>query len=233
MAVLEAVRGWEYFAGISDDDDDDAVETASAPEDVLEEDVLEGDVLEEGMWTAERLDQDLDSLLDSDYVSLLLEHEAHIRSPPSDTPCESLLCISSRAASIDARQCLTSLPMSLILSCPTIKAFEQRSYHGCNSWELCKEWLTVRKVRIRNCSSSLIIVNYIITEAVKARQAFESAEHSLKLAREEKSNTEENIRNIFRVDRFGAEGEWKKLEETCLELDTGECVFSSWPLSAC
>jgi hypothetical protein len=62
------------FLGIFDDDG--TVETASALEDILEE----------CMWTAERLDQDFDNLLNSNYVSLLLEHKVHIHSLPSDTP---------------------------------------------------------------------------------------------------------------------------------------------------
>jgi protein kinase C substrate 80K-H len=92
MAVLEAVRGWEYIAGLphindvgkdKDQDGDVSDEEAGITEDdkttVVEQE------LEEGMWTKEELEKDLDDLLRSDYVSLLMEHEEHIRSPAEDS----------------------------------------------------------------------------------------------------------------------------------------------------
>jgi protein kinase C substrate 80K-H len=89
MAVLEAVRGWEYLAGLphvgeAEKEEGSDVEDAGAGEGKQDSQ----EVLEEGMWSAERLDQDLDSLVGSDYVSLLLEHEEHIRSPPKSSSRE-------------------------------------------------------------------------------------------------------------------------------------------------
>jgi protein kinase C substrate 80K-H len=81
MAVLEAVRGWEIHAGLphigekEEGSDGDAADAAKTEEEELEE----------GMWSAEKLDKDLDGLLRSDHVSLLLEHEEHIRSPSPDS----------------------------------------------------------------------------------------------------------------------------------------------------
>lgn len=87
MAVLEAVRGWEEIAGlphindvgkdtVSDEEagvDEEGSEVAAKP--VAEEEESE-------MWTAEELENDLDELLKSDYVSLLLEHDEYVQSPP-------------------------------------------------------------------------------------------------------------------------------------------------------
>ena len=76
-------------------------------------------------------------------------------------------------------------------------------------------------------SVSDVSPDYGILEATQARQAFSNAEHSFKLAVEEKTKAEKDLNDLFSADGFGIEGEWKKLENTCLELDTGECVFES------
>ena len=89
MAVLEAVRGWEYHAGLphigveedaENKDEEGSDDVEEAPEAVEEE-------LEEGMWTAERLEKDLDGLLKADYVSLLMEHDTHIGASSTESIC--------------------------------------------------------------------------------------------------------------------------------------------------
>jgi len=78
--VLEAVRGWEFHAKLphvgESEEGSDVVEEheSSKPQEESEE-----------VWSPEELDKELDGLLRSDYVSLLLEHEQHIRSPPSES----------------------------------------------------------------------------------------------------------------------------------------------------
>lgn len=90
MAVLEAVRGWEYLAGLPHiGEAEKEAESENISEEELGSDEDDKEVpLEEGMWTAEELENQLDSLVNSDYVSLLLEHEEHIRSPASDSICK-------------------------------------------------------------------------------------------------------------------------------------------------
>jgi protein kinase C substrate 80K-H len=81
MAVLEAVRGWEELAGlphINDVGKDKAAEVKS------EEKSLE-ESLEPDMWSTSQLESGLDDLLETDHVSLLLEHEEHIQAPPEDS----------------------------------------------------------------------------------------------------------------------------------------------------
>lgn len=107
MAVLEAVRGWEYFAKLphindvgKDGDKDTDVSDAEAGSDdgeedsKVEEEKKEEEELEEGMWTAEELEKELDDLLQTDYVSLLLEHEEHVVSPAEGSICESYFHVS-------------------------------------------------------------------------------------------------------------------------------------------
>jgi len=78
MAVLEAVRGWEYLADLphlgeaerEEGGADDGEATANI-DDVKEE-------LEEGEWSVEQLEQQLDELLHVDHVSLLMEHDSYV-----------------------------------------------------------------------------------------------------------------------------------------------------------
>jgi protein kinase C substrate 80K-H len=59
----------------------------------------------------------------------------------------------------------------------------------------------------------------------RARKAYETAEHSLTLARNEKKDAEQDLVKLFDIAHFGSQGEWKKLDGTCLEKNTGEYVF--------
>ncbi|KAL4264047.1 Glucosidase 2 subunit beta [Pleurotus pulmonarius] len=87
MAVLEAVRGWEYLAGLPHINDvgkeDSEAEGDGEVKEVTEEPVAE--VLEDGMWSEEDLEKNLDPLLNTDYVSLLLEHDEHVQTPASES----------------------------------------------------------------------------------------------------------------------------------------------------
>jgi protein kinase C substrate 80K-H len=90
MAVLEAVRGWEELAGLPHINDvrkdgesrDDTKKSESEAKD--EDGDGDGDGKEkqdDSMWSAEKLEKELDGLVGTDHVSLLLEYEEHIRSP--------------------------------------------------------------------------------------------------------------------------------------------------------
>lgn len=82
MAVLEAVRGWESLAGLPHINDvrkaeDSGEETQTHAPEVEEE--------EEGIWGAEELEKELDRLLRTDHVSLLLEHDKVVDHPASQS----------------------------------------------------------------------------------------------------------------------------------------------------
>ncbi|KAJ7762796.1 glucosidase II beta subunit-like-domain-containing protein [Mycena maculata] len=193
MAVLEAVRGWEYLAGlphigveedaqldlsVSDDE-------AGIPED--EQEKKPEEEVDEADWSEEELEAGLDELLNTDYVSLLMEHDEHVRSPPAN----SLFNVRSY------------LPESFIPQYEEIR-------------ETIISWLEV--VGISGSDSEA-------PDSSKARQALTDAEATLNRVKNEKKAAEEDLSEIFDVEGFGAEGEWKKLDGTCLELDTGEYTY--------
>ncbi|KAG2147979.1 glucosidase II beta subunit-like-domain-containing protein [Suillus clintonianus] len=62
-------------------------------------------------------------------------------------------------------------------------------------------------------------------ESNRARVALSDAEHSLKLVRDEQQDTKEGLLDLFDPQGFGPEGEWKKLDGTCLSKDTGEYTY--------
>lgn len=59
-------------------------------------------------------------------------------------------------------------------------------------------------------------------EASKAREALGAAESALKKARTAHKDANEDLSDLFDPEAFGRQGEWKKLQGTCLEKDTGE-----------
>lgn len=81
MAVLEAVRGWETIAGLPHINDVAKGEESNEEEEGSDSSAEEEDVLEEGMWSASRLEFELDSLLGTNYDSLLLAHDQHVDAP--------------------------------------------------------------------------------------------------------------------------------------------------------
>ncbi|KAJ7283361.1 glucosidase II beta subunit-like-domain-containing protein [Mycena rebaudengoi] len=188
MAVLEAVRGWEFHAGlphIGVEEDAKAAEAEASTEEAgTKEETVEKkeEEVDDDTWTAEELEKDLDSLLETDYVSLLLEHDDHVRTPPPG----SLLDIRSY------------LPDTLV---PKYEEFRE----GLVSW-LAGTW---------NCELN----------TTKARQAFNDAEASLSKLKKAMKDAEVDRDEVFSVEGFGAEGQWKKLDGTCLELNTGEYTY--------
>lgn len=57
------------------------------------------------------------------------------------------------------------------------------------------------------------------------RQSLSSAEAALREAESKLKNAQRDLEDLFKPDRFGKDGEWKKLDGLCLEKDTGECVL--------
>lgn len=94
MAVLEAVRGWEFLAGLEHINDvrkdggvtEDGEEEAKSEGEKEDENDDDGD--DEGLFTEEELEKEIGPLLETDHISLLLEHEKHVNSPSKDSICE-------------------------------------------------------------------------------------------------------------------------------------------------
>jgi protein kinase C substrate 80K-H len=95
MAVLEAVRGWEALAGLprlgeEDELGKDEDEEGGKQSEVAE---TETEVVPEGEWSSQELEDNLDSLLKSDYVSLLFEHDKHVSSPAVGSSIRKPICL--------------------------------------------------------------------------------------------------------------------------------------------
>jgi protein kinase C substrate 80K-H len=71
-------------------------------------------------------------------------------------------------------------------------------------------------------------VNKIFSgQASKAREAFNKADQELSRLRTDKQQNERNTAKIFDVKGFGIEGEWKKLDNTCIEFDDGDYIYET------
>src|ERR1700761_9402650 len=78
MAVLEAVRGWEALEGLQPKGSEGDEGSSQHSKDPDSEEV------EEGEWTEGQLEYQLPSLIDQDYLALLLSHESYLDT--LDTP---------------------------------------------------------------------------------------------------------------------------------------------------
>ncbi|KAK7061346.1 glucosidase II beta subunit-like-domain-containing protein [Favolaschia claudopus] len=198
MAVLEAVRGWEYLAGLPhigvEEDAQKAADLSVSDEEAgiaetgdekKDDEVAETD---EEEWTAEDLKTGLDELLNTDYVSLLMAHDEHVKTPPPST------LFNLRGY----------LPDSLV------PQYEEMR-------ETLLSWLGVFGIAGTDVEKS--------SDSSKARTALSDAESALNKVISDKKNAEEDLGEIFDVQGFGAEGEWKKLDGQCLQLDSGDYIY--------
>ncbi|CAA7269005.1 unnamed protein product [Cyclocybe aegerita] len=191
MGVLEAVRGWEELAGLPHINDvDKGDKEGEGQTEEAKEEAKEEEKLEEGMLTAEELESSVDPLLNTDYVSLLLEHDEHVQ-----TPIEDSLLFDLQGY----------LPDSAIPVYEDIK-------------DTLVSWL--QKLGIIRSDDSAAAA-----DSTRARQAFHDAERALGQLKSDKSNKEKDANEIFSIEGFGAEGEWKKLDGTCIEKDEGEYIY--------
>ncbi|KAJ7162638.1 glucosidase II beta subunit-like-domain-containing protein [Mycena crocata] len=194
MAVLEAVRGWEFLAGLPHIGVEEDAQAAATTDDAVSDEeagITESEEKreeDEEEWTAEELETGLDELLNTDYVSLLMAHDEHVRTPPPS----SLFNVRSY------------LPESFI------PQYEEMR-------ETIISWLEVIGIAGSDSENS--------ADSSKARQALNDAEAALNRVKKDKENAEEDLDEIFNIQGFGAEGEWKKLDGTCLELNTGEYTY--------
>ena len=90
MAVLEAVRGWEYLAGLPHITEADREEGSDEEDKATSQADEAKEELEEGEWSAQQLEQQLDDLLNVDHMSLLIEHDSYVDEPASVSPSEHL-----------------------------------------------------------------------------------------------------------------------------------------------
>jgi protein kinase C substrate 80K-H len=65
-------------------------------------------------------------------------------------------------------------------------------------------------------------LNRVMTEATKAREKLNDAGRNLDYAQEQLKKSREELADLFDPAGYGPEGEWKKLQNTCLTKDFGE-----------
>lgn len=189
MAVLEAVRGWEYLAGLPHITEADR-EEGSDEEDGATSQVDEAkEELEEGEWSGQQLEQQLDELLNVDHMSLLIEHESYVDEPASVSPTHDIH---------------EYLPDFLIPQYEVVR-------------DTLVSWLQVFGIVKGSSTAS--------SEASKARENLNNAEHGLNNAQKHLENVRGELVDLFDPTVYGAQGEWKKLQNTCLTKDTGDYVY--------
>lgn len=62
-------------------------------------------------------------------------------------------------------------------------------------------------------------------ESSRSHQVLSDAENELRSLENDKHSAEDQLSKLFDPQHFGAKGEWKKLDGTCLSMDSGEYVF--------
>ncbi|KAH8113337.1 endoplasmic reticulum protein [Phellopilus nigrolimitatus] len=199
MAVLEAVRGYEFYAGLPASNDRDRAADADGGGDgegdgeksEVEKMMEEEEELGADEWTREQLDKDLGDLLDTDHVSLLLEHDEHVGTG------------ASQAGSI-LFDLSAYIPDALV---PQYEALK-------DSVVSLLETLGIARAP-----------GGTALDTSKARTAFQDAEHDLALTRTEKADAQRELARLFDSEWYGPEGEWKKLDGLCLSKDTGDYTY--------
>lgn len=228
MAVLEAVRGWEEHAGLPHINEVNK-EDGAAEEEKNTAEEKKDEPLEEGMWDADRLKYQLDGLLNGDYTSLLLEHDEYTRSGGEEDESSEYLLGLCKSFVI-----LTRLPVvydiASYLPDFALEYYDQFKDSLVSLLELLRIIPASDKASGIPSTSRILTFtyeNFFIADSSRARQAFNDAENGLKKLQQEKKETEEDVSKIFDIKGFGADGEWKKLHNTCLEYDTGEYIYEA------
>ena len=62
----------------------------------------------------------------------------------------------------------------------------------------------------------------VILDVARAKTAHQIAYDAVTDVERNLASEEAALGKLFAVDGYGSEGQWKKLEGTCLEKDTGE-----------
>jgi protein kinase C substrate 80K-H len=198
MAVLEAVRGWEQIAGLLHIND------VRKEQDEGGEESLPLDVQQE--ISDEETERQVESILKTNYVSLLMEHDQYVDQ--------------SQTSSIS--EPLPSLRFIRLLTCCSV----------LNVASYASNAFTPALSYIRSFTSTILSQSSPSTDATDAsrlRQLLSDAETGLSEAEEKFNNARQDLEDLFKPERFGKEGEWKKLDKLCLEKDTGEYVLHTPP----
>ncbi|KAM6495455.1 Glucosidase II beta subunit-like domain containing protein [Amanita muscaria] len=190
MAVLEAVRGWEQLAKLPHINDVGKEQQEATVEEAGIVPEEEEESLDDGAWSREDLETELDSLLKTDYESLLFAHEEHIDAP---TDTSSLFYLANY------------IPDTLLTQYEELK-------------DKAVSWL--EKFGVISARSSTTSA-----DSTRAHQTLTEAETTLKRLESDARSAQDQLSTLFDPEHFGAKGEWKKLENTCIETVTGDYTY--------
>ncbi len=214
MAVLEAVRGWDAL--MPPHVANEATEASEASPSPSAEPEREDD-----QWNEDRIR----NLGTADTLAALLDYERHIGSTEDDFSqvCECIIRCSPHA------------------SCPRVLVFSIENYIPDSLmplYESVKSGLlgTLRSIGILNTAAIRTtggehispiqrcprLMSLPTAEVDKHRSAHHSALEILRRSEDQLKQDEGNLKKLFDPLYFGKKGEWKKLEETCIEKDIGE-----------
>jgi protein kinase C substrate 80K-H len=68
----------------------------------------------------------------------------------------------------------------------------------------------------------MYVLKSVTTDANKARERLNDAERNLGSAKKQLEKATTDLEDLFDPTWYGAEGEWKKLHNTCLSKESGE-----------
>ena len=115
----------------------------------------------------------------------------------------------------------TPLFLSTKLSAISLSAFS-------SSWVLPRLLFPLRRALVShtlpNSAWSPLLTQP--TDTSKTQKALTEAENALSRTKKDREDKERDLARLFDPEWFGAQGEWKKLDRTCLEKEVGECVSS-------
>ncbi|KAG8888763.1 hypothetical protein FRB98_006891 [Tulasnella sp. 332] len=208
MAVINTVKAWKSIKG----EDEDVTEPVPSGTDTAEPAVEEqtaGDEEDEGVAAEEESsdeekedqrwsDSEIKQLTErTDYVNLMLEYERHMQQGTQGTGDD------------QAKSLLYSI--TEYIPDEWLPTFETAKDYLVDT--LATMGLVEKKLGPSADASAAREAHS------QAKSALSSAEHSLK-------NDEEARDKLFSPTWYGKEGEWKKLDGTCLSKDTGEYTYS-------
>ncbi|KAH9853957.1 endoplasmic reticulum protein [Lenzites betulinus] len=62
-------------------------------------------------------------------------------------------------------------------------------------------------------------------DASRLQKSLSDAKHSLDLTRKEKDNADRELSRLFDPEWYGKDGEWKKLDRTCISKEVGDYIY--------
>ncbi|KAF8632015.1 hypothetical protein AX17_004958 [Amanita inopinata Kibby_2008] len=196
MAVLEAVRGWEHMANLPHINQ------------VGKEEEQERDTEEEINTVAEEGSvQEEEKLEDGMWSKSDLETKL---GPLLETDYESLLL--AYEEHVDSGETSSLFNIAYYIPDPFLAQYEELKGTFIS-------WL--QKFGVIQGSSSTAAA----ADSSHAHRALTDAENQLSHLADDKQSTEEKLSKLSDPHHFGVEGEWKKLDGTCLETTSGEYTY--------